>query len=86
MDLRRRRILRIKEEKAVFTFRTTLQAMQAERSLKGAGCPGRIIPVPRDITAGCGMAWCAPVQELDSTERFLKESELVWEQTYRMFL
>ncbi len=78
--------MRIKEEKAVITFQTTLQAMQAERSLKEADCPGRLIPVPREITAGCGMAWCAPVQELDRTERCLRKSGLVWEQTWRMFL
>lgn len=24
------------------------------------GLPGRLIPVPRSITAGCGMCWSAP--------------------------
>ncbi|MDY5624740.1 MAG: DUF3343 domain-containing protein, partial [Eubacteriales bacterium] len=26
------------------------------------GLPGRLIPVPREITAGCGMSWRAPVE------------------------
>ena len=31
-----------------------------ERACQAAGLPGRLIPVPRSITAGCGMCWSAP--------------------------
>ncbi len=41
----------------VITFHTTAGAMAMERKCRAAGIDGRLIPVPRTITAGCGMAW-----------------------------
>lgn len=48
-----------KEMKLVITFHTTTEAMTMEQVCKESGADGRIIPVPRSITAGCGLAWCA---------------------------
>ena len=31
--------------------------------------PGRLIPVPRDISAGCGLAWCT---QLDERQRIIE--------------
>ena len=45
----------------VITFYTTTDAMAMEHTCKCAGADGRLIPVPRSITAGCGLAWCAKV-------------------------
>ena len=51
-------ILMIKKTtKLVVTFHTTTDAMEA--ACKAAHADGRIIPVPRSISAGCGLAWCA---------------------------
>lgn len=54
--------MRKKEERFVVTFATTTGAMAMERACRTAGLPGRLIPVPRSITAG---AWdvlvCAAV-------------------------
>ena len=55
--------MRKKEERFVVTFATTTGAMAMERACQAAracGAPGRLIPVPRSITAGCGMCWSAP--------------------------
>ena len=41
----------------VVTFPATTAAMAMEILCEKAGLPGRLIPVPREITAGCGMAW-----------------------------
>ena len=46
--------------KAVYTFHTTTEAMKMEQCAREHGIPGRLIPVPRQISAGCGMAWAAP--------------------------
>ena len=48
--------MRKKEERFVVTFATTTGAMAMERACR----MGRLIPVPRSITAGCGMCWSAP--------------------------
>ena len=51
--------MRKKELKLVVTFHTTTDAMAMEKACKEAGAPGRLIPVPREISAGCGLSWCA---------------------------
>ena len=43
----------------VVTFDATAAAMAAEKYCLERGVPGRLIPVPREITAGCGLAWKA---------------------------
>ena len=45
----------------LLTFYTTVGVMAMERACREADLPGRIVPVPRSITADCGMAWrCEP--------------------------
>lgn len=61
--------MRKKELKLIITFHTTADAMAMEKACKEAGAPGRLIPVPREISAGCGLSWCA---ELSSREILLK--------------
>ena len=55
--------MRAKELKLVVTFHTTSEAMAVEKACKQYGVPGRLIPVPRTISAGCGLAWCAGVED-----------------------
>lgn len=63
---------RVRTARVIFTFNTTTQAMKMERAAEAAGAPGRLIPVPREISAGCGMAWSAPAGE---RERLLEAAE-----------
>ena len=58
--------MRKKEQKLVITFHTTADAMAMEKACRESGVPGRLIPVPREISAGCGLAWCAPPDPRES--------------------
>lgn len=51
--------MRKKELKLIVTFHTTADAMAMEKCCKEHQVPGRLIPVPREISAGCGLSWCA---------------------------
>ena len=55
--------MRKKELKLVVTFHTTADAMAMEKACKEQTAPGRIIPVPRAISAGCGLSWCADLSD-----------------------
>ena len=55
--------MRKKELKLVVTFHTTADAMAMEKACKAEEVPGRLIPVPRVISAGCGLSWCAALDE-----------------------
>ncbi len=77
---------RIKTMKAVFTFPTTTQAMMMERCAREKGAPGRLIPVPREISAGCGMAWSAPAEDRGQLESLIAEKGIELEEIYELFL
>ena len=40
------------EKRLIITFRCTTDAIAMEKSCKATGAPGRLIPVPRSISAG----------------------------------
>lgn len=44
------------DDRAVFTFTTTHQAMAAEDILREAGLRLEVVPPPRELSAGCGLA------------------------------
>lgn len=55
--------MRNKRDYVILTFRTTTDAMAMEAQCAEQNIPGRLIPIPREITAGCGLAWrIAPEQ------------------------
>ena len=65
--------MRKKELKLVVTFHTTADAMAMEKACKEHHVPGRIIPVPRAISAGCGLAWCAELDEREQISDVMKQ-------------
>ena len=78
--------MRQKQEKCVVTFRTTAGAMAMERSCKEADLPGRLIPVPRTITAGCGMCWSAPPEAREAVEELVMREHLMIDGIYAIML
>ena len=75
-----------KTMKVVFAFPTTTMAMKMEAAAKAKEAPGRLIPVPRQISAGCGMAWCAPVADRVSLEQLIATEQIVTEGCYELLL
>lgn len=62
-----------KEIKLVITFHTTTAAMAMEQACKAANADGRLIPVPRAISAGCGLAWCAKLESEENLRALMLE-------------
>lgn len=63
--------MRKKELKLVVTFHTTTDAMAMEKACKRENAPGRLIPVPREISAGCGLAWCAGLEDREVVRKVM---------------
>ena len=57
--------MRVKEPKIVVTFVNTTDAMKMEAVCEERKVPGRMIPVPKVISAGCGLAWCSAPENED---------------------
>lgn len=73
-----------KHQRVVFTFYTTTDAMAAESLCKGLG--GRMIPVPGEITADCGLAWCAEPQSEDILTNALRAAAIPVQGVYRLMI
>lgn len=65
---------RVRRPALVLTFPTTAAAMACEELCGQAGLPGRMIPVPGQISAGCGLAWKAAPQDQDALVSALAEA------------
>jgi hypothetical protein len=66
----------------IITFSTATEAMEADKFFTERQLPGRLIPVPREITADCGLAWRAPPEERDRLTQSLREAHLRWAAFY----
>lgn len=60
----------------IVTFHTTMAAIAFEKTCKEEGVEGRLIPVPRQISAGCGLAWRAEPEQEGVVHRLAKERGL----------
>ena len=60
---------RCKTPHVVVTFHSTADAMAVQAAAAGGVLPGRVIPVPSEISAGCGLAWSVPVEQREALER-----------------
>ncbi len=71
-----------KELKLVVTFHTTADAMAMEKACKEQAIPGRIIPVPRAISAGCGLSWCAELSDREQIVAMMKKTGIEEEEIH----
>ena len=71
--------MRQKKEALVVTFAATTDAMAMERYCLANGLSGRLIPIPREIHAGCGLAWKTEPSEKEHFTQALKDAGIRWE-------
>lgn len=60
----------------VLTFYTTADAIATERLCKEKKIPGRLIPVPRELTSDCGMAWSMAPEDEKLLNTALEKSQI----------
>lgn len=70
----------------VITFHNTTAAMAAEVCLKQEQMPGRLIPVPSSIKAGCGLAWMAPAAAAEPIAACLNQADIRYEAMQNCYL
>ena len=75
-------MIREKSLKRIITFHTTTDAIAFERYCMENSIPGRLIPVPGEISAGCGMCWMIPLDNAEAADRLAEEGVLRTEGTY----
>lgn len=78
--------MRAKKPYQVLTFYTTSAVMELEAFCKQNGIPGRLIPVPRELSAGCGIAWRMEPDTYRQHSGLLAECPVEIEQTKEVLL
>jgi hypothetical protein len=76
--------MREKKDYVVLTFRTTTDAMATEKRCGEESIPGRLIPIPREITAGCGLAWRMLPQEYEGNLEKLDKLGISFEKIVKL--
>lgn len=65
-----------KENRLIVTFHTTADAIAFERACKRDHIAGRMIPVPRELSAGCGLSWMTDPGERAVMEEVLRKENI----------
>lgn len=60
----------------IVAFDSTHDAIKAETEAGRAGISARLIPIPPEVSAGCGLALRAAPEELDKVRQLLKDQEI----------
>lgn len=68
--------MREKHLRLVISFRTTTDAMALESLCAAEGIGGRMIPLPREISADCGLSWCADLSQRTALEELMKRADI----------
>lgn len=69
-------MLRKPQLRLVITFHTTAEALKTEKLAREQGLKGRLIPVPQVLSAGCGLAWSAPLETQTAMETVLEQGNI----------
>lgn len=76
--------MRPKTLQCVVTFKTTTQAMAFEEAAKAVGLSGRLIPLPRTIGAGCGLAWREAPEHRQQIDTLVAQQALTYDTIYEI--
>ena len=66
----------------VISFDTTTDAMMMEDFAKANNFAGRLIPIPNEISAGCGLAFEADMTDVNQTRQILEENMVAYDKIY----
>lgn len=75
-----------RQDSIVFTFATTTAALLFEKEAQEAGLSGRLIPVPRSISASCGLSYMIRKKEAAGLDAFLSKQAADFSGRYEMEL
>jgi hypothetical protein len=78
--------MRKKTLQLIVTFASTPKAIQMESVMKQKEMPGRLIPTPTQITAGCGLAWMAPLEAKEDLLRLMEEEGVEAEKVVELMI
>ena len=78
--------MREKQKYVILSFHTTTEAMSFEKQCMSNEIPGRLIPIPREITAGCGLAWRIGAEEYPDCRQKIQDLQMKYQDAVELLL
>lgn len=78
--------MREKTEYTVITFSDYHAAIAFESFCREKEIPGRLIPLPSSVSAGCGMCWRMKPEEFTSWETVITDAGIPTEGSYHVMM
>lgn len=78
--------MREKRNYRIITFHTTSAAMAMEKYCNEHAIRGRLIPVPRQLSAGCGLAWRMEPADYEVSVNGIEKSGIETEQSVEIII
>ena len=79
-------MIREKRKQLVIAFSDTTAPLKLDILAQQESVPGRTIPLPSEISAGCGMAWKAELNDRETLHLFMEKHSIRWEAIYELDL
>lgn len=77
--------MRERSWKYIVTFHTTTSAMAFESVCEKRNIPGRLIPVPKELSTGCGLAWCVELEYADVIDDLVENEKLEYDKAGKIW-
>lgn len=74
----------MKEKRLIITFNTTTDVLRAEKVFKENNIFVRIISIPSEISAGCGLSLESEVELNKELIKLLKDNKIEYDNTYKI--
>lgn len=68
------------KESLYISFHVTADSIACRLACEENNIVGKLVPVPRSMSAGCGMAWKTEVAEEDIIRKLLGQKDIEWDQ------
>jgi len=69
-------------EEVLFTFPSTKTAIKGEQALLAAGLQAKVMPMPEQLSAQCGIVLRLPPEQLDTGKLALQAADVTVQQIY----
>ncbi len=78
--------MREKKLQVVISFESTTHAMAVEDYCLKNNIPGRLIPLPKEISAGCGLAWKSELRDKELLITAFKNNDITYDGVYELMI
>lgn len=72
----------MQEKRLIITFNTTTDVLRAEKLFKENNFFGKIISIPSEISAGCGLTWESEIELKEKLINILEENDIQYDGVY----